>query len=169
MYSVKNVKSFEGREGIGYNATLYRGTKRVAKVIDDASGGPVQFNWLDYKVARVDVTMKGRHGNNDFTRRCTPEEKRLVEHAQKVRDEQNHESWWDEDCLVASLVDEFTERKYWKSKCRNTIFTLHSDGEDSYRTLKVPYTETAEKWLKNKYGDDLKEIINKRFVEKVTA
>jgi hypothetical protein len=44
---VKNVKSFVGREGYGYNASLYYKGKRVAFVIDDASGGCIDCQWQD--------------------------------------------------------------------------------------------------------------------------
>tara|TARA_R100000808_G_C2126181_1_gene136413 strand:- start:687 stop:959 length:273 start_codon:yes stop_codon:yes gene_type:complete len=47
MYQVKNIKLFDGREGTGFNATLYRGNTKVAKVVDDASGREVSFNWID--------------------------------------------------------------------------------------------------------------------------
>ncbi len=46
-YSVIKVKSFMGREGHGFNATLCRGGKAVAFVWDDASGGPTSFDWID--------------------------------------------------------------------------------------------------------------------------
>ena len=45
-YSVKNVKTFIGNEGHGFNATLHRGKKKVAFVYDDASGGDVHFDWV---------------------------------------------------------------------------------------------------------------------------
>lgn len=46
-YTVKGIKTFVGMEGHGYNATLYRDGKKVAFVIDDASGGPLQVEWTD--------------------------------------------------------------------------------------------------------------------------
>ena len=42
---VKNTKSFVGQEGHGFNADLYLGRVKLAFVIDDASGGPVDFQW----------------------------------------------------------------------------------------------------------------------------
>ena len=45
-YTVKNVKTFIGNEGHGFNATLHRGKKKVAFVCDDASGGDVHFDWV---------------------------------------------------------------------------------------------------------------------------
>lgn len=40
-YSVKNVKSFMGMEGYGFNATVYRGNKRIGLAIDEGCGGPL--------------------------------------------------------------------------------------------------------------------------------
>jgi len=45
-YSVKNVKSFMGREGLGFNANLYRGKKKIAFCFDDARGGEVDIDWV---------------------------------------------------------------------------------------------------------------------------
>lgn len=44
-YHVAGVKSFIGMEGHGYNATLYFEGKKVAFVIDDAGGGPLDVQW----------------------------------------------------------------------------------------------------------------------------
>lgn len=46
-YRIKNLKTFRGVEGNGFNATLYLGQKRLGTVIDDASGGPVIFEISD--------------------------------------------------------------------------------------------------------------------------
>lgn len=45
-YTVRNITSFRGREGYGFNATLYAGDRRVAVVYDDASGGMYRYEWL---------------------------------------------------------------------------------------------------------------------------
>jgi hypothetical protein len=44
-YTVKNVKNFLGREGHGFNATLYRDGVKVAFVRDMADGGPIRYEW----------------------------------------------------------------------------------------------------------------------------
>ena len=55
MYQVKKIVLFRGREGEGYNCNLYRGNAKVAEVIDDASGGEVDFNWTDLESTRVET------------------------------------------------------------------------------------------------------------------
>lgn len=42
---VKSVKSFIGMEGYGFNANLYYKGKKVALVVDEASGAPLIFWW----------------------------------------------------------------------------------------------------------------------------
>lgn len=55
-YSVSKIKTFEGMEGQGYNATLLHDGKAVADFRDDATGGPVWFDWLD---RGAKATVKG--------------------------------------------------------------------------------------------------------------
>lgn len=45
-YSVTGIKSFRGREGYGFNATLHRDGRKVAFVIDEANGGCFRYEWL---------------------------------------------------------------------------------------------------------------------------
>jgi hypothetical protein len=53
IYSVKNIKSFTGMEGRGYNATLYNGQRKIAGLIDDASGGPLIIRLTDQAEAEI--------------------------------------------------------------------------------------------------------------------
>ncbi len=47
MYTVKGIKSFQGEEGYGFNATLYRDGKKVATVSDYAHGGPLDIRFTN--------------------------------------------------------------------------------------------------------------------------
>lgn len=46
-YTADKIKTFNGMEGKGYNAILYRNGVKVATLIDDASGAPVMIDWVD--------------------------------------------------------------------------------------------------------------------------
>lgn len=46
-YCVKGIKTLVGAEGRGFNATLYREGKRVATLLDDASGGPLTIQFAN--------------------------------------------------------------------------------------------------------------------------
>lgn len=78
-YTVKGIKTFRGMEGEGYNASLYRDGKRVAEVVDDASGGPLMIEWKDRASWRTPVEVVGYEGRK-YTVNMSPEEKLLHEH-----------------------------------------------------------------------------------------
>ena len=44
---VKNIKTFNGHDGVGLDATLYFDGKKVCSVFDDARGGEVEYRWTD--------------------------------------------------------------------------------------------------------------------------
>ena len=54
-YTVKNIKTFNGMEGSGFNCNLYRDKTKIAEVIDDASGGMIIFYWADQGSPRVET------------------------------------------------------------------------------------------------------------------
>jgi hypothetical protein len=83
-YEVKGIKTFRGMEGGGYNATLYRSGKRVAAVIDDASGGPLMVDWADWKKPRIAVKTSKYGGKYKATVQMTPEEKALHDYASSL-------------------------------------------------------------------------------------
>lgn len=73
-YSATSIKTLRGMEGSGYNAYLTRNGKKVALVMDDASGGPLMFEWLDTKAQRVQGSFR-TYQDEIQTRTMTPEEK----------------------------------------------------------------------------------------------
>lgn len=60
-YTVTKLKSFMGMDCPGFNATLCLDGKPVADVIDDGSGGCMNFHWKDHK-NRVSTTIIGYDG-----------------------------------------------------------------------------------------------------------
>ena len=42
-YAISNLKTFNGREGVGYSCTLLKGCKCIAECIDDARGGGINY------------------------------------------------------------------------------------------------------------------------------
>ena len=54
-YTVKNVKSFMGREGYGYSCSLYKDGKNIGTVTDTADGGEAdpQFKHLEERVKEL--------------------------------------------------------------------------------------------------------------------
>ncbi len=70
-FTVKNIKTFTGREGYGYSCNLYLNNKKVAVVTDNADGGPLDIFWngpkifdvttrsLDFEISQEYLTHKG--------------------------------------------------------------------------------------------------------------
>ena len=144
-YEVKNVKNFQGREGYGYECSLYCDGKRVGKVVDVASGGQARFYWADPKAG---------------------DEGALVEHIKGKTFEHYGEVYSHSvDTFVGALVDEYEKNKQYKKWCKNkTMFRLKGDKEGQWRSLRVPYGDPrAKSLLEQKYGDKVEEILNERF------
>jgi len=159
-YEVKNVKSFRGREGYGFNASLYRDGKRVAHVDDEGNGGCYRYHWLDWEAGRVEIptTVNGK----DFMLKVTREQKAFMEH---VKAAGKYGDFEPEDSCVAELVDEYEANKQYKKWCKKSIvFRLKGDEEGKWRMLRAKYGDKrAVQFLKDKYGDKLEEILNERF------
>jgi hypothetical protein len=165
MYTIKNVKSFQGREGHGYSCDLYRDGKKVATVTDTANGGSVDFYWLDTgKAPRVPITC---HNYRDelHTYNGTPEEKQFVEHADGqtyVSPITNKTERKDSDIFMSELVDAFENKKRLKRLCKTkTVFALKSQ-KGEYYTFNRAYNPQLADMIRAKYGEDLAEIVNER-------
>ena len=44
---IKKIKTFNGMEGVGLNATLYFDGKKVCEVLDEGCGGTMTYHWTD--------------------------------------------------------------------------------------------------------------------------
>ncbi len=75
-YTVNAIKTFNGMEGSGFNANLLRDGKKVAEVIDDASGGPLMIHWADDKSKPVKCECRD-YKDEMVERYMTPEEAKL--------------------------------------------------------------------------------------------
>lgn len=165
-YTVKNIKTFTGHEGPGYNATLYRDGKKVALVIDDATGGEMEFEWLDFKAPRVTVDWFNYKGEPDQIK-CTPEEALLYEHIRGKTwaisdDDPNHQT--SPDIYVDELVNDTIVNQTYARKCKKvTLYRLKSDGEGEYWSINRPYSPEVKAGIEKKHGDNLLEIFNERF------
>lgn len=161
-YTVKGVKSFEGMEGLGFNATLYREGRKVATVIDDASGGEVMFRWLDEGASTVKYP---HHGHNGETRELdgTPEEALFAKVVFDLPSVESHgmtlhksEGW-----VVSDLVNEYEDRRWLRRNTKTkTLFRLKGEEAGSYRTINSPYGEKVVEYIMGKYGDKVELIVN---------
>lgn len=159
-YSVKNVKTFRGNEGTGFNATLYRDNKKVALVDDDAWGGCYSWDWLDYDQPKVEVTFKN-HKGEDYTIKVTPEHAAYIEFLKAQGKDGEFEF---EDSYAGELVNKFLEMRDYKRWCKKqTVFRLKGDKPGEWRTLGLLFSDPrAKKYLADKYGAQVEEILNER-------
>lgn len=157
-FSLKNIRTFNGNEGLGFAANLYEGRKKVAEVLDDAWGGQVQIRYLDKaaeqrlkavaqslpRVVREDISDPKNPGQ-PFS--YQPDVDHLVN-----------------DLFLAHLKQKEEQKVERLCKTR-TLYVRHSDGDDSYWIVKQPYGPGIKEHLEKKFGADLKEILNERFIE----
>jgi hypothetical protein len=71
------------------------------------------------------------------------------------------------DGQMDALIDEMLEAEHrdheLEQKCKKKlIFRLKGDTAGQYRTLSVPYSAEAVRWLVSKYGQQIDEITNDR-------
>jgi len=175
-YTVKNVKTFRGMEGEGYNATLYRDGKKVCEVIDDASGGEVNFQWADAFKKIDGPSVRGErveiHGFNykdePYTYKGTPEEKLFVEHVNVLTYKcpfTGTYSRMSRDIFIAQLIDGIAIERECK---KNIVVTV--EGEDGYTIFKLPFNagnavRVAAKMEKE--GKKITEWVNHRYASAV--
>jgi len=147
-YSIKNIKTFTGMEGTGFNATLYREKKRIAFLIDDASGGDVQIQWVD--------TVK----NNS---EAVALEQFIAGLPMRMFNETplNIDPQW----FVSDLVNDSINTKWLKKHCKTkTIYRLKGDSAGEFRTIKGVFTPDVKIYILRKYNEQLEEIVNERWM-----
>jgi len=155
MYTIKNVKSFRGMEGLGFNATLYRDKKRVCLVMDSAQGAEYNFEWADWKAEGVVIKGTNRLGT-EYSYKVTPEEKKFEDFLETLPKVKNcitgKLQTASADGFIAQLVDEWESRKWLKRQCRNkTLFTTPDCDECEYRTIKFKFGPSVRDHIMAKY------------------
>ena len=144
VYTVKAVKSFQGREGYGYECSLYRDGKKVGRVVDTANGGMVDFYLNDGEEEILDAYCK-----------TLPKWKSQFDG--KMNDT-------DADMFIGRLVDEYENEKRFKRICRTkTVVKMTTDEDGSYSTFKCKFTPEIKQKIIERYGDKIVEFVNERF------
>jgi len=148
-YTVRDVKTFRGMEGEGYNATLCRDGRKVAYVIDDATGGDIHIQWTG-------------------SRSRAAEEERLLEFLKTLPKERWEDTEYDvtPDIFLAALVDQAQiEQRLRRLFRTETLFRLKSDrtDDDEWRVLKARFAPSVKAHLVKTYGDGLAQILNEDY------
>lgn len=168
-YTLKNLKTFEGHDGMGFNATLYRGSKRVAKLHDAADGGMMSIYWEDRQEPKVPFTFVNWQ-KKECTINVFPEEAALRAF---LKDKvftcpytgENHPM--DIDIYLSELVDAHRNDKRLRKLCRDHIIVRTDKSEDDEMyTFKLPYSADALEKVKKRLalnGEKVIEVINERY------
>lgn len=150
-YSVRNVRTFNGMEGPGFNATLLRDGKPVAELIDDGCGGCVLFRWKD----RAEEKLL-----NDHIKTLPPYEFPMVAKGEKF-----HVT---ADLFVGRLIDFWKFEKGMRRRCDSAIvFRLTTDDKGTARRWLpgrsgMTYS-AAITYLKEKYNGLIEIIYNEKY------
>ena len=139
-FQIKGLKTSGGDETLRFEVSLYFRGKRVAKISNGGTGGPHEWSWLDREVGRVfDKLLETLTFDFDFE---------------------------EGDQFIDPLIEKRIENTLLKPKCRKkTLFLLvGEDWENGYRTVDSAFDPSVKAFLIQKYGDQLKEIANERFL-----
>lgn len=143
--SVKNVKTFRGHDGEGFNATLYMNGKRVAYVVDLADGGECQYRCMDRKV---------RDEIEAWVKTLPPRKSEVVDGKFPM----------DLDCVVADLVD----RALMQKKCKRHVVWMvkNKKGQGEGYSVRGEWMGHEDHWREfiqrtcEKRGETLMQILN---------
>lgn len=115
-YTLKSVKTFRGREGQGFNATLLHNGRAVAEVDDMANGGCYRWHWLakDREQARAD-------------------EAAFSAHVAAARPDLTFEA---EDAFVSEMVEDISVAKQIARWCKSSVTFIN--GGQILRTKAAP-------------------------------
>ena len=140
---LKNVKIAwnMSEETTAFTATLYIDGKKAADVKNEGRGGDNHPRFMDREL-----------------------EKEFKEFCQTIPYPGESYSMT-YDSFIGILLGEWIENDDWKKACRKgLVFRVKSDNEDQYRTTKGKYSPELASAIREKYGDNLIDIINERFI-----
>jgi hypothetical protein len=148
-YSLKSVAYHVGREGYGFNATLWHFGKKIGVVQDEGSGGCL--NWYT-------DTREEREALCDYVV-TLPFYNMYHGDMAKYMPEGYRGTMPSVDSFLEALLAEHERNKQRKKLKTKTIFTLHS--KPGYEmTVNQPFTNALGERLRKQHGADLKEILN---------
>ena len=142
---LKNVKIAwnMSEETTAFTASLYINGKKAADVKNDGRGGDNRTWFMDRELEK------------EFCEFCTtlpyPGESFNMTY----------------DSFIGVLLDEWIENDDWKKACRKGIvYTKHGEENDGkyWTVAKTAYSKSAASHLRERIGEELKEIINERFI-----
>jgi len=165
--TLKGIKTFQGMEGYGLNATLYFKGKKAAFVLDEGCGGEMMYHWqngmepvvLDHcrKMPKIDHQKEcvELYGQGWWDKLGVEAQKRMAKEDKSGRERL--------DRWINAEVDRRENEKRLKRLCRNKLVFQTTEGKakNEYQTLNSKYTPHAAAWVRKKYPDAV--ILNEQF------
>jgi len=139
-YSVKNVKTFKGHDGIGMNCDLYRGKTKIADCHDGAYGGEIEIRFFG----------ENRRKEEDLLQEiCASLPLVPFEHGD------------DYAVDMSSFVDDLANKallekdiKKMKKVCQTkTLFKTSTSKIGAYSIIPSPPSESIRAYIKEKFGE----------------
>jgi hypothetical protein len=134
-----------GREGYGYECSVYKDGKRLGTVTDVANGG-----------GHLQMNLKTREDEAALEAYC-----KTLPQLSYMNDGKEH--FYDSDpCIfVGGLVDKFEANKTHKRWCKKqTVFRIDGDKEGEFRTISAVFDARVKAHLDKKYPDKGLYILN---------
>lgn len=118
VYTVRKVKTWNGREGGGFECELLRDGKYVADCLNNADGGPTTI----YFKGLLDVRAAEQTALDEFAASLPKEV------LTKEKDGFDMTFQPDAESVVGGLVDDFLVIKSVKARLRRSVFVQLADG-----------------------------------------
>ena len=135
-YTVKNVKSFMGREGYGYSCSLYKDGKNIGTVTDTADGGPA-----DLYLTSIELEQELR----DYVNTLPSFKFEDMDIPQSV------------ETFLDSLIDEYQNAKQLAKLTKNNWVYRFKDKEGKF----ISFSKKLDKALiEQKFADQIIECLN---------
>lgn len=145
-YTLKNMQSMNGVEGLAWSATIYKGKVKVADAHDDGWGGGVRMTYAS-KELQAEFIEFAKSQNQDY-----------------LRDYPGLEAEVD-GVQAGMMADTHDSIKKIERQCKTkTLFRLKNDDPDTYWTMKNPFDSRVAAHLRAKHGANLDCILNEELV-----
>ena len=138
VYSVKNVKSFMGREGYGYSCSLYKDGKKIGTVTDTADGGEADL-YLDSPELEEELYA--------YVRSLPLEIFEGDEFAQSV------------ETVIGGLVDAYLTKKQIDKLTAKSWVYIMKGSENKFSSFPKKYSKVA---IEKQFADKIIECVNDR-------
>jgi len=147
-FELKNLKYFEGTDGLCFSMTVYIKGKKAFTAQNDGRGGDNFYTPCD--LVHGKALLAEAH---EFVKTLPP----------YVLEDWNISGDYDLDILLEEMIEEKLENAEMKRKCKNkTLYHLPEDGKGQYWSINRPYSEGIKMHILGEHPNAI--IINERFV-----